>query len=90
MDQDIGKIDQDRLNYFVCTLGQASEINEKGPHEFTTINEFIDFQAEHYPDSPAVGFSILVTLSYGDIEYTSETFSSYSRSDAAKDYVLAV
>ena len=46
------------LNYFVCTLGQATAINEKNPHSYNTINEFIDYQASYHPDFPAVGFPV--------------------------------
>ncbi|KAL9601196.1 MAG: hypothetical protein Q9219_002696 [cf. Caloplaca sp. 3 TL-2023] len=44
------------VNYFVCTLGQATEINQTNPHRYTTINEFVDHQADTIPDSLAVGF----------------------------------
>lgn len=44
------------LNYFTCTLGQAVEVNSARPHEFETINDFLDVQASRYPDLPAVGF----------------------------------
>ncbi|KAL8779128.1 MAG: hypothetical protein Q9213_007089 [Squamulea squamosa] len=45
-------------NYFVCTLGQAVKVNEESPHQFGTINEFLDYQAHVVPKSPAVGFPI--------------------------------
>lgn len=46
------------LNYFTCTLGQAVEINDKAPHEFRTINEFLRHQARVIPRAPAVGFPV--------------------------------
>ena len=46
------------VNYFVCTLGQASALNAEKPHLFKTINDFIDLQARQYPTRPAVGFPI--------------------------------
>lgn len=46
------------LNYFVCTLGQAVEVNKKDPHQFKTINEFLDYQARVAPDRLAVGFPV--------------------------------
>lgn len=45
-------------NYFVCTLGQAAAFNEKNPHPFKTINDFIDHQAQQYPNRPAIGFPV--------------------------------
>ena len=49
--------DQD-LNYFVCTLGQAAAINVQSPHSWTTVNELIDHLAREQPDRPAVGFPV--------------------------------
>lgn len=46
----------DDLNYFVCTLGQAVEVKKRYPHQFKTINEFLDHQAQVIPASLAVGF----------------------------------
>lgn len=45
-------------NYFVCTLGQAAELNARNPHEFKTINEFLDEQNATIADRPAVGFPL--------------------------------
>ena len=42
------------INYFVCTLGQAARLNQT--KEYKTIPEFIDYQAQHHPNLPAVGF----------------------------------
>ncbi|KAL8926702.1 MAG: hypothetical protein Q9208_002776 [Pyrenodesmia sp. 3 TL-2023] len=44
------------LNYFVCTLGQALEVNSSSPHPYGTINDLLDYQAEFIPDRLAVGF----------------------------------
>ena len=44
--------------YFTCTLGQAAGLNDKSPHEFKTVTEFIDYQAQAYPKAPAIGFPI--------------------------------
>ena len=46
------------LNYFVCTLGEAAEINTQNPRSWRTVNDFIDHQAEKFPKRPAVGFPI--------------------------------
>lgn len=46
------------LNYFVCTLGQAVKINQRNPHQYSTINEFIDHQAHNIPDRLAVAFPV--------------------------------
>ncbi|KAL8913687.1 MAG: hypothetical protein Q9171_001537 [Xanthocarpia ochracea] len=46
----------DDINYFVCTLGQTLDVNEKSPHEFGTITEFVDHQGHVIPNAPAVGF----------------------------------
>ena len=44
------------LNYFTCTLGEAVSWNVHNPSPFHTINELIEYQAQHNPDRPAVGF----------------------------------
>ena len=44
--------------YFTCTLGQAAEINARHPHVFKTVNDLLDYQAEHSPDLPAVAFPL--------------------------------
>ncbi|KAI9844350.1 MAG: putative NRPS-like protein biosynthetic cluster [Sclerophora amabilis] len=44
------------LNYFICTLGQAAQINAREPHDFSTVNDFLDRQAQLIPNRPAVGF----------------------------------
>ncbi|KAI4136432.1 MAG: hypothetical protein L6R39_007789, partial [Caloplaca ligustica] len=62
------------LNYFVCTLGQAVEVNHKRPHSFKTINGFIDHQAHVVPDSLAVGFPV-PTADRSDGEWDYQTFS---------------
>ncbi|KAL8847300.1 MAG: hypothetical protein Q9221_007645 [Calogaya cf. arnoldii] len=46
------------INYFVCTLGQAVAVNEKSPHGFETITDFLDRQAQIVPNAPAVGFPL--------------------------------
>lgn len=43
-------------NYFVCTLGQAALLNKTNPHDFETINQFIDARAMKYSEFPAIGF----------------------------------
>ena len=45
-------------NYFVCTLGEATAINNGHPQPFKTINDFIDHQARQFPSRPAVAFPI--------------------------------
>ena len=45
-------------NYFVCTLGQAAEMNLRRPHTFSTINQFLDQQNDQIPNAPAVGFPV--------------------------------
>ena len=45
-------------NYFVCTLGQAASVNEKDPHDFSTITEFLEKQQKAWSSEPAVGFPI--------------------------------
>lgn len=44
--------------YFTCTLDQAASFNEKHPHKYQTITEFIDSQASTCPQKPAVGFAL--------------------------------
>lgn len=42
-----------KLNYFTCTLGQAALLEQAKPYR--SIPEFIDYQAQHHPNVPAVG-----------------------------------
>ena len=46
------------LNYFICTLGLAAAVNKDQAQPFKTINDFIDHQAQEFPNLPAVGFPI--------------------------------
>ncbi|KAL8873605.1 MAG: hypothetical protein Q9174_000953 [Haloplaca sp. 1 TL-2023] len=46
------------LNYFTCTLGQAVAVNERYPHPYETIIDFLEYQAKVVPDDLAVGFPI--------------------------------
>ena len=50
-------MDEENLNYFVCTLGQAAVWNEKHPHAFGNINDLIDERAQENSNAPAVGFA---------------------------------
>lgn len=52
------KDDVQTLNYFTCTLGQAAVIIDQKPHDFHSINEFIEQQAKHIPHLAAVGFPV--------------------------------
>ena len=54
------------LNYFTCTLGQAVTDNERNPHAYETIIDFLEHQAQAVPDDLAVGFPI--PGSYGSEE----------------------
>lgn len=45
----------DEINYFTCTLGHAAVLNKQSPHKYSTVNEFLDFQAQKCPSTPAVG-----------------------------------
>ncbi|MCJ1380709.1 hypothetical protein MMC17_003817 [Xylographa soralifera] len=78
-------------NYFICTLGQATELNAKHPHAFETINQFLDAQNANIPGEPAVGFPLPVLhdtggrewdyeiLSYGDLHRGSVLFAELLR-----------
>lgn len=45
------------LNYFICTLGQASRLEaQHKTTPFTNINDFVERQAQKYGNLPAVGF----------------------------------
>ncbi|KAH6612690.1 male sterility protein-domain-containing protein [Boeremia exigua] len=46
-----------QTNYFVCTLGQAATLNRQ-PNPYTTIGQFVDYQALHNPYISAVGFPV--------------------------------
>ena len=50
--------EDDSLNYFVCTLGQAAAINHGTPSPFKTVNEFIDDKSRSIADRPAVAFPL--------------------------------
>ena len=43
-------------NYFVCTLGQAAELNRVNAHQYRTVTEFLDYRKAASPEDPAVGF----------------------------------
>ena len=62
-------------NYFVCTLGQAAELNEVNPHEYSTVNEFLALQGHALPDEPAVGFPIPKTGDGGNQDWEYEVLS---------------
>ncbi|KAL8667754.1 MAG: hypothetical protein Q9168_007199 [Polycauliona sp. 1 TL-2023] len=46
------------LTYFTCTLGQAVQENRKWPHQFGTVTEFIDHQAQLSARAAAVAFPL--------------------------------
>lgn len=49
----------DEINYFTCTLGQAASLPTDRPEaDLKTINDFLDFQAKHCPNLPAVAFPV--------------------------------
>jgi hypothetical protein len=45
-------------NYFVCTLGEATELKQDKTPQYSTVNELINQQAKTTADLPAVGFPI--------------------------------
>ena len=61
-------------SYFICTLGQAQLLQQEKP--YCTIPEFIDYQAEHNADLPAVGSYIVdnneqwqpIVLTFRDVQ----------------------
>ena len=61
--------EESRLNYFVCTLGEAAAINAKNPHPWKTINNFIDYQASKYSANPAVAFPAPSGSTHKDSEW---------------------
>jgi acyl-CoA synthetase (AMP-forming)/AMP-acid ligase II len=44
-------------NYFVCTLGQASTLQD-GPKLYRTISEFLSHQSDQHGSKPAVGLAV--------------------------------
>ncbi|RDW75205.1 hypothetical protein BP6252_06347 [Coleophoma cylindrospora] len=47
------------LNYFTCTLGEAAELHSKTQPPYSTINAFLDTQAEEVPNLPAIALPSL-------------------------------
>ncbi|KAH7390432.1 hypothetical protein BKA64DRAFT_679228, partial [Cadophora sp. MPI-SDFR-AT-0126] len=50
------------LNYFTCTLGEASKFCRRS--DFDTINTLLEIQGSRHPDSPAIAFPILNGCKY--------------------------
>jgi hypothetical protein len=46
------------LNYFVCTLGQAAEAATARSKGAPTVNDLLDFKADHDASKLAVGFPV--------------------------------
>ncbi|KZM23113.1 uncharacterized protein EKO05_0008302 [Ascochyta rabiei] len=72
-----------QANYFVCTLGQAATLNSR-PNPYTTIGQFVDYQAHHHPYLPAVGFPVphpeqekwdYKVLTFGDVNQGTNVFA---------------
>ncbi|KAF9692411.1 hypothetical protein EKO04_009478 [Ascochyta lentis] len=72
-----------QTNYFVCTLGQAATLNSQ-PKPYTTIGQFVDYQAHRHPYLPAVGFPIpcleqekweYKVLTFGDVNQGTNVFA---------------
>lgn len=73
-----------QTNYFVCTLGQAATLNSQ-PNPYTTIGQFVVYQAQHHPFLPAVGFPIphsnqrgwdYKVLTFGDVDRGTNVFAA--------------
>ena len=45
-------------NYFVCTLGEATELKKDESTQYTTVSDLIDQQANTNSDLPAVAFPL--------------------------------
>jgi|SRR5690242_7903789 len=72
-----------QTNYFVCTLGQAATLGRQ-PSPFTTIGQFVSYQAIHCPQLPAVGFPVPKSyqehwsynvLTFADVEQGTNVFA---------------
>jgi acyl-coenzyme A synthetase/AMP-(fatty) acid ligase len=70
-------------NYFVCTLGQAAELQSRAK-PYRNISEFIRQQSQHHPLLPAVGFPIpqpdqtqwgYKVLTFEDVDRGTEVFA---------------
>ena len=46
------------ITYFTCSLGQAATNDNLTASNSKTVNDFLKFQAQLYPKSPAVGFPV--------------------------------
>lgn len=73
-------------NYFVCTLGQAAALNSQ-PNSYTTIGQFVDYQAQRHPYLPAIGFPVPQTqeewsykvLTFAEIDQGTKVFAGRLR-----------
>jgi acyl-coenzyme A synthetase/AMP-(fatty) acid ligase len=72
-----------QTNYFVCTLGQAAAISNR-PKQYSTVSEFVNFQALRHAFLPAVGFYIphqsqssweYKVLNFGDVHRGSDVLA---------------
>ncbi|KAH7311831.1 hypothetical protein BKA65DRAFT_610060 [Rhexocercosporidium sp. MPI-PUGE-AT-0058] len=60
------------LNYFTCTLGDASSLTKSSP-EFATVNKLLEVQANRHPEYPAAAFPVLLNNNHGQ-QYDIFTF----------------
>jgi acyl-coenzyme A synthetase/AMP-(fatty) acid ligase len=72
-----------QTNYFVCTLGQAATLNSQH-NPYTTIGQFVSYQAQHHQYLPAVGFPVpqfkedkwgYKVLTFGDVDQGTNVFA---------------
>ncbi|KAK7750271.1 putative NRPS-like protein biosynthetic cluster [Diatrype stigma] len=73
-------MDHEDLNYFTCTLGQASQWKKRNqpgqqPAQFDTILELLDEQARLFPDKPALGFADFCSQGATDQKRNQVTFN---------------
>ena len=67
-------------DYFICTLGDATESLLNGS-DIHTVNDFIDHQAMKYPKENAVGFPIPTASEWGyELSCKRREISEYSLS----------
>ena len=68
--------EDDDINPFICTLGEAAKYNAGKHQPFKTVRDLIDVQASRNPDEFAVGFPAALSRNEDGQEGDSITLST--------------